>query len=200
MLLEKQSRSQQWLSLIFVRLQLKWRKVCISHIKMLEILLYFFKQRVKHHLHTRWVCCFDNVCTTQGRKGEDLLVFAICCTEHIRFMWSSYAGVWSSDCLPLRPPVKDVSVTRWRRTNYVMGTQPVRRAINLGKAEMTGGPGLLTVKATATLRFHASLTSSRRVLYSGFLSRTPPDFPKDPSHKIISGFVGVKPLKIGQLI
>lgn len=81
-----------------------------------------------------------------------------------------------------------------------MGTQPVRRAINLGKAEMTAGPGLLTVTGTATLGFHASLTPSRRVLCSGFSNRTPPDFPKDHSHKIISGFVRMKPLKIGQPI
>lgn len=49
-----------------------------------------------------------------------------------------------------------------------MGTQPVRRAINLGEAEMTGGPGLLTVKGTVTLGFLASLTPSRHVLCSGF--------------------------------
>lgn len=59
-----------------------------------------------------------------------------------------------------------------------MGTQPVRQAINLGEAEMTVRPGLRTVTGTVTLRFHASLTSSRRVLYSGFLSRTLPDFPR----------------------
>lgn len=56
----------------------------------------------------------------------------------------------------------------------------MRRAINLGKAEMTGGPGLLTVTGTVTLGFHASLTPSRRVLCSGFLNRTLPDFPADP--------------------
>lgn len=64
--------------------------------------------------------------------------------------------------------VKDGSVTRWRWTNYVMGTQPVRRAINLGKAEMTGGPCLFTVTGTVTLGFHASLTPSRRVLFFFF--------------------------------
>lgn len=55
--------------------------------------------------------------------------------------------------------VKDVLVTRWRWTNYVMGTQPVRQAINLGKAEMTGGLCLFTVTGTVTLGFHASLDS-----------------------------------------
>lgn len=81
-----------------------------------------------------------------------------------------------------------------------MGTQPVRRAINLGKAEMTSGPGLLTVTGTVTLGFHASLIPSRRVLCSGFLNRTLPDFPKAPSYQIISGFVRMEPLRIGQLI
>ena len=53
---------------------------------------------------------------------------------------------------------------------------------------MTGGPGLLTVTGTVTLGFHASLTPSRRVQCSGFSNRTLPDFPKDPSYNIISGF------------
>lgn len=76
----------------------------------------------------------------------------------------------------------------------------MRQAINLGKAEMTGGPGLHTVTGMVTLGFHASLTPSRRVLCSGFLNRTLPDFPKDPSYNIISGFIRIKPLRIGQLI
>lgn len=67
-----------------------------------------------------------------------------------------------------------------------MGTQPVRRAINL-EAEMTAGPGLLTVRGRVTLGFHASLTPSRRALCSGLLDRTLPDFPEDASYKIISG-------------
>lgn len=54
-----------------------------------------------------------------------------------------------------------------------MGTQPVRRAINLGKAEMTGGAGLLTV----TLGFGRRQTVSKPALCSGFLSSTLPDFP-----------------------
>lgn len=76
----------------------------------------------------------------------------------------------------------------------------MRRAINLGEAEMTGGPGLLTVKGTVTLGFLASLTPSRRVLCSGFFYRTLPDFPKGPSNKIICGFVSMKPSKIEHLI
>lgn len=76
----------------------------------------------------------------------------------------------------------------------------MRRAINLGKAEMTGGPGLLTVTAMVTLGFHASLTPSRRVLCSGFLNRTLPDFPKDLCYNIISGFLCIKPLRIEQLM
>ena len=71
----------------------------------------------------------------------------------------------------------------------------MRQAINLGEAEMTGGPALLTVTGTVTLRFHGSLTSSRRVLYSGLLSRTLPDFPQDPGRGIISAFVRMKPPK-----
>lgn len=168
---------------------------------MLEILLYFFKQRVKHHLMHKMSVCALTTCAQHG-KGRVKIYWSLpYAAQNISGLCE--VGMQGYDHLTAflrRPPVKDVSVMRWRRTNYVMGTQPVRRAINLGKAEMTGGPGLLTVKAAATSRFHASLTSSRRVLYSGFLSRTLPDFPKDPSHKIISGFVGVKPLKIGQLI
>lgn len=69
--------------------------------------------------------------------------------------------------------VNDVSVTRWRRINYVMGTQPVRRAINLGKAEMAGGAGLLSV----TLGFRGCRTVSKPARCSGFLSAALPDFP-----------------------
>lgn len=77
-----------------------------------------------------------------------------------------------------------------------MGTQPVRRAINLGKAEMTGGAGLLTV----TLGFRGCRTVSRRALCSGFLNRTLPDFPQALSYKILHGFVCTRPPEIGHLI
>lgn len=63
----------------------------------------------------------------------------------------------------------------------------MRRAINLGEAEMTGGPGLLTVKGKVTLGLRAFLTPSRCVLCSGFFNRTLPDFPEGLSYKIISG-------------
>lgn len=112
-------------------------------------------------------------------SAEDLLILAMCCTEHIMFMRARLQRYDHLNAFSCYLTVNDVTVTRWWWTNYVMGTQPVRRAINLGKAEMTAGPGLLTVTGRVTLGFHASLTPSRRVLCSGFLKRTQPDFPKD---------------------
>lgn len=102
-------------------------------------------------------------------------------------------GLTAFLCLPT---VNDVSVTRWRRINYVMGTQPVRRAINLGKAEMTGGAGLLTV----TLGFRGCRTVSKPSLCSGFLNSTLPDFPQARSYKILYGFVWTPVPEIGHLI
>lgn len=95
--------------------------------------------------------------------------------------------------------VKDVFVTRWRWTNYVMGIQPVRQAINLGEAEMTSRPCLYTVTGTGTLGFHASLNQTSRVLCSGFLNMktTVQHFPVELGHKNFTGFRCMKTLRIG---
>lgn len=130
-------------------------------------------------------------------RGVYFLILSACHTVHIGLR---PAEVWLFGCFLPILTVKDVSVTRWRRISYVMGTQPVSRAINLGESEMTGGPGLLTVKRPGTVRVSCPSDVSRPRPVFWLLNRTLPDFPQDPRSKIISTSVCKMPTEIGHLI
>lgn len=142
--------------------------------------------------------CVKTICVhTVGRK-DYYLVLSMCCTQCIGFMWARFAGYDHSMAFFCCLTVKDVFVTRWRWTNYVMGIQPVRQAINLGEPEMTSRPCLYTVTGTGTLECHASLNQSSHVLCTWFLNTKTIvlHFPIEPSYKFLSGFTCMKTLKI----
>lgn len=130
--------------------------------------------------------------------GEGFLILTTCHTVHLGLR---PAEEWLFGCFLAILTVKDVSITRWRRISYVMGTQPVSQAINLSESEMTGGLGLLTVKRHAGVRISCPSCSWRVCpVYRLLLNRTLPDFPQDARHKFISTSVCKTPTKIGHLI
>lgn len=130
--------------------------------------------------------------------GDHFLILSTCHMVHIGLR---PAEGWLCGCFLPILTVKDVPITRWRRISYVMGTQPVSRAINLGESEMTGGPGLLAVKRHGSVRVSCPSDSWRACpVYWLLLKRTLPDFPQVPTHKIISTSVCKMPTKIGHLI
>lgn len=131
-------------------------------------------------------------------SGDHFLISSTC---HAVRIGLRPAEGWRWGCFLPTLTVKDVPITRWRRISYVMGTQPESRAINLGESEMTGGPGLLTVNRHGSVRVSCPSDSWRacpvcRLLLKGTL----PDFPQDPTHKIISTSVCKTPTEIGHLI